>query len=67
MIKCNLRVLMAERKLNIQDVANKTGLSRTTISALVNENGKGIQFDTLETLCYFLKIDPGELFRLERR
>ncbi|MGI2295109.1 helix-turn-helix domain-containing protein [Paenibacillus sp. GXUN7292] len=62
MIKCNLAVLMAERKLSIQDVADNTGLSRTTISALVNENGKGIQFDTMDVLCELLKVSPGELF-----
>lgn len=62
MIKCNLGVLMAERKLSIQDVSDKTGLSRTTISALVNETGKGIQFDTMDALCELLKITPGALF-----
>ncbi|MDB5053923.1 MAG: helix-turn-helix protein [Bacilli bacterium] len=62
MIKCNLAVLMAERKMSIQDVADKTGLSRTTISALVNENGKGIQFDTMDDLCELLKVTPGDLF-----
>ncbi len=62
MIKCNLAVLMAERKMSIQDVADKTGLSRTTISALVNENGKGIQFDTLDALCELLGVSPGAIF-----
>lgn len=62
MIKCNLAVLMAERKMSIQDVADKTGLSRTTISALVNEIGKGIQFETMDTLCELFNITPGDLF-----
>lgn len=62
MIKCNLAVLMAERKLSIQDVADRTKLSRTTISALVNENGKGIQFETMDALCELLEVSPGELF-----
>lgn len=62
MIKCNLAVLMAERKMSIQDVADKTGLSRTTISALVNENGKGIQFETMDILCRLFNITPGDLF-----
>lgn len=62
MIKCNLAVLMAERKMSIQDVADKTGLSRTTISALVNENGKGIQFETMDILCGLFDITPGDLF-----
>lgn len=62
MIICNLNVLMAERRLSIQDVANDTKLSRTTISALVNENGKGIQFETMDVLCKYLNVTPGELF-----
>lgn len=61
MIACKLAVLMAERKLNIQKLADQTGLSRTTISALVNESGKGIQFETVDVLCKFLKVGVGEL------
>jgi DNA-binding Xre family transcriptional regulator len=61
-IICNLNVLMSERRLSIQDVADDTKLSRTTISALVNENGKGIQFDTMDVLCKYLNVTPGELF-----
>lgn len=53
---------MAERKLSIQDVADRTGLSRTTISSLVNENGKGIHFSTMDILCEALKIKPSQLF-----
>lgn len=62
MIVCNLAVLMAERGLNIQDVSNSTKLSRTTVSTLVNNNGKGIQFDTMDELCELLNIAPGDLF-----
>ncbi|GEN33654.1 helix-turn-helix domain-containing protein [Aneurinibacillus danicus] len=65
MIKCNLAVLMAERGLKIADIASGTGMSRTTISSLVNHNAKGIQYDTFNTLCEFLKVSPGELFIYE--
>lgn len=60
-IHCNLRVLMAERGLNIQQVKDKTTLSRTTISNLYNNNVKGIQFDTLKQLCELLKCKTGDL------
>jgi len=66
MIKCNLSVLMASRRYSIQDVADKTGLSRTTISALVNENGKGIQFETMNALCELFEVQPGALFHFEQ-
>lgn len=61
LIHCNLRVLMAERGLNIQKVKDKTSLSRTTISNLYNNYGAGIQFDTLKQLCELLKCQPGDL------
>lgn len=62
LIHSNLRVLMAERGLNIQKVRDQTTLSRTTISNLVNNYGSGIQFDTLKQLCELLKCQPGDLF-----
>lgn len=61
LIHCNLRVLMAERGLNIQKVKDKTTLSRTTISNLYNNYGSGIQFDTIRQLCELLKCKPGDL------
>ncbi|MYL47665.1 helix-turn-helix domain-containing protein [Virgibacillus halodenitrificans] len=62
LIHCNLRVLMAERNLNIQKVKDKTTLSRTTISNLYNNYGSGVQFDTLKQLCKLLNCKPGDIF-----
>ncbi|WP_046179234.1 helix-turn-helix domain-containing protein [Domibacillus tundrae] len=61
LIHCNLRVLMAERGLNIQKVKDQTTLSRTTISNLYNNLGSGIQYGTLLELCELLKCQPGDL------
>lgn len=60
-IRSNLRVLMAERGFNIQNVKDKTTLSRTTISNLYNNYGSGVQYDTLRQLCELLKCQPGDL------
>lgn len=62
MLKCNLKVLLAERNLKITQVSNDTGISRTTLTSLAFNYAKGIQFDTLNTLCNYLKITPRELF-----
>ena len=58
----NLSVLLAERRLTLSKVSEDTRLSRTTLTALAGGGAKGIQFDTLNTLCQYLKITPGELF-----
>lgn len=62
MLRCNLSVLLAERGLKITKVARDTGISRTTLTALAYNYSQGIQFETLDTLCLYLKITPEELF-----
>jgi DNA-binding Xre family transcriptional regulator len=61
MILCNLSVLLAERHLKISKVSQDTGISRTTLTALANNYGKGLQFDTIDTLCIYLKTTPAQL------
>lgn len=62
MILCNLAVLMAERKLKISKLSLDTGISRTTLTALYYNTGKGIQFDTANVLCMYLGVDMKDLF-----
>ena len=62
MLKCNLAVLLAERKLKISKVSADTGVSRTTLTALSSNQSQGIQFDTLNTLCSYLRVTPAEFF-----
>lgn len=61
MVRCNLSVLLAERNLKITKVCKDTGISRTTLTYLANNYSKGIQYDTLNTLCSYLNVSPGEL------
>lgn len=61
MIRCNLAILMAEQNLKITKVSNDTGISRTTLTALSSNHSQGIQFDTLNTLCRYLKVEPSQL------
>lgn len=61
MVRCNLSILLAERNLKITKVSNDTGISRTTLTYLANNYSKGIQYDTLNTLCTYLHISPSDL------
>lgn len=61
MLKSNLKVLLAERNISITQVSNDTGISRTTLTSLMSV-AKGIQFETMNTLCNYLKITPSDLF-----
>lgn len=58
MIELKLKKLMRNRNLTIQDIFEKTNISRNTISQMINKEPKGIQFDTLEKIikAYDLQI-----------
>lgn len=62
MIRSNLGVLLAERKISAAKASKDTGISRNTLSLITSNSAKGIQYDTLNTLCRYLGITPGELF-----
>lgn len=62
MILSRLKVLLAERDLKVSQVANDTGLSRTTLTALSNNTLKGIRLDTINTLCQYLDISTDDFF-----
>lgn len=61
MIRCNLAIILAERNLKITKVCKDTGISRTTLTYLANNYSKGIQYDTLDALCTYLRISPNDL------
>ena len=62
MLKTNLAVLMAERGLKISDLYEATGISKTTLMAIADNAGKGIQYDTVDKLCNYLNVSPKEFF-----
>ncbi|MBF7081863.1 helix-turn-helix transcriptional regulator [Desulfallas sp. Bu1-1] len=49
-IQCNLSTLMGQSRYNIQDVHEKTGLSRTAISSLYHNNTNRYDQETLSKL-----------------
>lgn len=62
MIYCNLSGLMANKKVNISDVARDTQISRTTLTSLYYNNCKGVQLDTADTLCKYFNVTMDRLF-----
>ncbi len=64
-MKCNLSTLMGSKRYSIQDVHEKTGLSRSTVSALYNDRATRVDYDTIEKLCNLFDCSVQELFTLE--
>ncbi len=62
MIIVRLSEILGRKHLRIADVIRDTGVSRPTLTSLYYGNGKGINFDTLNSLCKYLSVTPGDLF-----
>ncbi|MEE6714303.1 helix-turn-helix transcriptional regulator [Schleiferilactobacillus harbinensis] len=62
MLANRLSILLAERDMTIKELTTKTGLSRNTVSNLVNKPTGNISVKTTDLLCNYLKITPREFF-----
>ncbi|MDR1168675.1 MAG: helix-turn-helix transcriptional regulator [Heliobacteriaceae bacterium] len=62
MIKNKLSAFMGEKRINISEVARITGLSYTTVYKLYNDNTSGVDFYTLDRLCWALECRIPDLF-----
>jgi putative transcriptional regulator len=53
---------MGEHKMKISDVARETGLNRSTITALYQENAARIEIEVVEKLCELFNCKIEDLF-----
>ena len=47
----NLDVMMAKRKMSLNELSQKVGLTTVNLSILKTGKAKGVRFDTLEAIC----------------
>lgn len=60
-VHCMLSSLMGSKRYSIQDVHDKTGLSRNTISNLYNDKATRIDYMTIAKLCELFDCQVEEL------
>lgn len=51
MIIINLDVMMAKRKMSLNELSDAVGITLANLSILKNNKAKAIRFSTLEALC----------------
>ncbi len=61
MIVVNLDVAMAIKKISLNDLSKKTGISTTNLSILKTNKAKAIRFSTLEEICKALECQPKDI------
>ena len=56
---------MVERKISLNQLAEKVGISNVNLSKLKNNRVTAIRFSTLEAICEVLQCQPGDLLEYE--
>jgi putative transcriptional regulator len=60
-IVVNLDVVMAKRKMSLNELSEKVDITLANLSILKTGKAKAIRFSTLEAICKVLDCQPGEL------
>ncbi len=57
----NLDVMLAKRKMQLQTLSEKVGITMSNLSILKTGKAKAIRFSTLEAICEALDCQPGDI------
>jgi putative transcriptional regulator len=57
----NLDVMMARRKMSLNELSEKVDLTLANLSILKTVKAKAVRFSTLEAICKALNCQPGDI------
>ncbi|QEM05144.1 helix-turn-helix domain-containing protein [Mucilaginibacter sp. P25] len=57
----NLDVMMAKRKMSLNELSDRVGITISNLSILKTGKAKAIRFETLEAICKALDCQPGDI------
>ena len=61
----NLDVMMAKRKISLNDLSERVGITPANLSILKTGKAKAIRFSTLEILCKELDCQPSDILEYQ--
>lgn len=66
MIIINLDVMMAKRKMSLNELSDKVGITLANLSVLKNNKAKAIRFSTLEAICKALDCSVEDIIEYRK-
>lgn len=57
--------VMADRKISLNELADKVGITNVNLSKMKTGKISAIRFSTLESICEALKCQPGDLLEYD--
>jgi len=65
-IVVNLDVMMAKRKMSLNELSEKVDLTLANLSILKTGKAKAVRFSTLEAICKALGCQPGDILEYKK-
>ena len=65
-IVLRLDLVMADRKMSLNELSEKVGVANVNLSKLKNGHVSAIRFSTLEAICDVLDCQPGDILEYRR-
>lgn len=62
-IELKLDVMMAERRMSLNELAERIGISNVNLSKIKNNKVTAVRFSTLAGICDALKCQPGDILK----
>ena len=66
-IMVTLDQIMVKRKIRLNELASRIGITEANLSILKTGKAKAIRFSTLEALCQELDCQPGDLLSFKKK
>lgn len=61
----NLDVMMAKRKMSLNELSEKVDITLSNLSILKTGKAKAVRFSTLESICIALDCQPGDILEFK--
>ena len=65
MIRIDLDVMLARRKMSMTELSQRVGITMANLSILKNGKAKAVRFSTLNEICRVLRCQPGDILIYE--
>ncbi len=66
MIVINLDVMMAKRKMSLNELSEKVGITLANLSILKNNKARAVRFATLDAICKALDCEVGDIIEYRK-
>lgn len=65
MIRVDLDVMLARRKMSLTELSQRVGITMANLSILKNGRAKAVRLETLNAICRALGCQPGDILVYE--